>query len=86
MTRDHSQRHPFNAARAEQLGAARVITDPGDAGAAAQEVLSDPAFREAAREVQAQNQNLPSKPGLRNRQKPNRRSGHAGEFYASGGS
>jgi UDP:flavonoid glycosyltransferase YjiC (YdhE family) len=52
--------HPFNAARAEQLGAARVITDPGDAGAAAQEVLSDPAFREAAREVQAQNQNLPS--------------------------
>ena len=31
--------HPSNAARAEKLGAARVITDPADAGAAAQEVL-----------------------------------------------
>jgi UDP:flavonoid glycosyltransferase YjiC (YdhE family) len=52
--------HPFNAARAEQLGAARIITDPGDVGAAAQTVLSDPAFRQAARGVQEQNATLPS--------------------------
>jgi UDP:flavonoid glycosyltransferase YjiC (YdhE family) len=52
--------HPINAARAEQLGAARVITDPAGAGAAAQEVLGDPAFRQAARAVQEQNQALPS--------------------------
>jgi UDP:flavonoid glycosyltransferase YjiC (YdhE family) len=52
--------HPVNAARAEQLGAARVITDPADAGAAVQEVLSDPAFRRAARAVQEQNLALPT--------------------------
>jgi UDP:flavonoid glycosyltransferase YjiC (YdhE family) len=52
--------HPVNAARAEQLGAARVITDPADAGAVAQEVLGEPAFREAARTVQEQNRTLPS--------------------------
>jgi hypothetical protein len=52
--------HPFNAARAEQLGAARIIADPGDAGAAAQAVLRDPAFRQAARGVQEQNATLPS--------------------------
>ena len=45
---------------AEQLGAARVITDPADAGAAAREVLGDPAFRQAAQAVQEQNQALPS--------------------------
>jgi UDP:flavonoid glycosyltransferase YjiC (YdhE family) len=52
--------HPINAARAEQLGAARVITDPADAGPAAQEVLGNPAFRRAAQAVQEQNQALPS--------------------------
>jgi transcriptional regulator with XRE-family HTH domain len=52
--------HPVNAARAEQLGAARVITDPADAGAAVQEVLGDPAFQRAARAVQEQNLVLPT--------------------------
>lgn len=52
--------HPINAARAERLGAARVVTDPADAGAAAQEVLGDPAFRQAAQAVREQNQSLPS--------------------------
>ena len=52
--------HPINAARAEKLGAARVVTDPADVGAAAQEVLGDPAFRQAARAVQERNQALPS--------------------------
>ena len=52
--------HPVNAARAEQLGAARVVTDPADVGAAVQEVLGDPAFRQAARAVQEQNLVLPT--------------------------
>ena len=52
--------HPINAARAEKLGAARVVTDPAAVGAAAQEVLGDPAFRQAARAVQERNQALPS--------------------------
>jgi len=52
--------HPINAARAEKLGAARVITDPADAGPAAQEVLGNPAFRQAAQAVQERNQALPS--------------------------
>jgi UDP:flavonoid glycosyltransferase YjiC (YdhE family) len=52
--------HPFNAARAEQLGVARIITDPGDAGVTAQTVLNDPAFRQSAQKVQALNATLPS--------------------------
>ena len=52
--------HPLNAARAERLGAAGIITDPGDAGAAALKVLGDPGFRLAAQDVRAQNAALPS--------------------------
>lgn len=52
--------HPFNAARAEKLGAALTISEPSDAGQAARSVLNDPAFRQAAREVQAHNEILPS--------------------------
>ncbi|MGQ4511723.1 nucleotide disphospho-sugar-binding domain-containing protein [Streptomyces sp. DW26H14] len=52
--------HPFNAARAQRLGAALTITEPGEAGAAARQVLGDPAFARAAGEVRARNAALPS--------------------------
>ncbi|GAA5165693.1 MULTISPECIES: glycosyltransferase [Amycolatopsis] len=45
---------PFNAARAEHVGAARVISETGAAGTAATEVLADPRYRQAAEQVRDQ--------------------------------
>ncbi len=42
---------PLNAARATRLGVARTIADATEAGAAAQQVLTTPGYRQAARQV-----------------------------------
>jgi UDP:flavonoid glycosyltransferase YjiC (YdhE family) len=51
---------PANAARAERLGVAQIITSNADAGRAARQVISQPTFRAAAERVSEQIGSYPS--------------------------
>jgi UDP:flavonoid glycosyltransferase YjiC (YdhE family) len=50
---------PLNAVRATRIGAARTITDAGQAGAAAREVLADPGYRQVAERARTEIEALP---------------------------